>query len=188
MSEVTALGWSVTANLGGDRQIVFQSHVAFDATDAEINGQIDRVMRFTDRQKAVYEIIDYQKEIGDLRRDLALGEQNIADAEEAFRKAQAALDVQILEMGQAKTRIHNEAYAKAAASGQSTKAALRGKPTTDIERCEAGIKSAQEDKAKHETEREAALTNFQATQERRKTRVAELEKLIGEKQALIDGG
>ena len=58
MSETAALGFSYRNILDKDgrKEIVFQSHVAADATVEELNDILDKVRVAVDRQAAVYEL------------------------------------------------------------------------------------------------------------------------------------
>jgi phage protein D len=184
----TALGWSMTANLGGDRQVVFQSFVPSDAPDPEINAVIDRAVRIVDRQQARHEIVAYTKERADLQADVEQGDANIETVEANYKKAQAEFDVQALELNRAIGTTRAAAAEKAAQRGQSPHAALKGQGQSLIDRCDQGLAQIKEDRARQAEERTVALEGFHATQKRRRDRIALLDTMISEKRALIDGG
>lgn len=56
VSETPALGVSINAQVDGKRQIVFQTHVASDAPQAEIDALLDKLNASIDRSVAFYEI------------------------------------------------------------------------------------------------------------------------------------
>jgi hypothetical protein len=174
-----ALGYSITCNLDGNRQIVFQGFV--------VNRRVDRVMRVVDRQKARYEIEDLRKELLTLNRDFAQGQEDLAKVEADFRKAQAQLDVQILECQRMKAETQERALAAGAASGRSPRSALKGLPSANMERQEKAIADIQDAKLKNEAERTQALEGFSHSQDRRAARITEVYGLVTDKEALLAG-
>jgi hypothetical protein len=48
-----AIGYSIVANLGGDRQITVQCFVDEGEEDKAVNARFDRVMTFIDRQRPI---------------------------------------------------------------------------------------------------------------------------------------
>lgn len=124
VSKVVASGVTITVGLSDDRQMTFQSGFEGDETDASINARFDRMMRFADRLKAKYEIVQIRKDVikatdtlSQLQEDWARvkGEhqkviaqrqvelQERHDQRETMRKAaRAEIDASILELQEKK--------------------------------------------------------------------------------------
>jgi hypothetical protein len=96
--EVLAVGWSIVANLGGDRQITFQSAFAVDMTDAEKNKLLDDTMALVDRQKARSELPDVRAELFKHRETLAQYEEDLGRVDTMEAEKVAELQRQIAEL------------------------------------------------------------------------------------------
>ena len=95
MSEAPALGYSIVANLGDNRQITAQCFVAHDEPLSVVNDHIDKVMRVIDRQRATYQIKELQTELDTLVATKTRAEDDLARVEEHFVADQTRVDVQL---------------------------------------------------------------------------------------------
>ena len=77
-SATPAIGYSITANIDGNRRIVFQHFVAADEDDASVNANLDRIMGLVDRQRARYEIPGLAEELETLTNTMAQYEEDRA--------------------------------------------------------------------------------------------------------------
>lgn len=183
-----ALGYSVTANLGGDRQLVVQCFVGSDETLSAMHGKFDRAMALIDRQKAKYSIGDLKKERAKLTQELAQGTQDLADVDANFDKAQAGLDIQAGELNRQSEAIFNDAYEKFGGSGRQGVFKPTGHAKANLERIDAAAGQVRDLKAKNEAERAQHRQGFLASQQVRQVRVGLLNDEIAELEALIEGG
>lgn len=185
-TNVPAIGISVTANVDGNRQIVFQHFYAADMPDAEINAGIDRLMRFTDRQRFRYELPDLREEQRKYQAEEAQYEQDLATAETEHARAQAGLDVQIETLQGDTKELFEAGYAEHIAGGRTGSYQPKGTNKANLDRLAAGIRQAEETKKKNDAEREQFIQNGNITRERRQKhlamladKIAEIEKALG---------
>ena len=187
VKEVVGTAVGLTIGLADDRQMTLQTGYAEDEPDEVVNARLDRTMRFADRLKARYEIASLCKELADLDRDLFRGQEALAETDANFEKSVAEIDVQILEAQRNIREIQDSAYARAAGTGRSNAAALKGTPQANIDRWNKGIEDAVSTKARNAAERDQFRDQFVKTQERRQARIDEINGLIADKEVLIKG-
>ena len=174
--EVSAIGYSVTANIDGNRQIVFQHFIAADADDAQVNKDLDRLMKLVDRQRAIYELPEIQTELDQLAEEISQYTQDKVETAEAnFAKAQADLDLQIATMQGERKKVFETAYEQHNRSGRGSAFEPRGQTKVALERADAGIRQAEDQKQKNEAERAQFLLTIDGNIQRRKDRIAILE-------------
>lgn len=185
-STIPAIGISITANVDGNRQIVFQHFYAADLPDAEINAGIDRMMNFSDRQRARYELPELREERRKIMDENAQYAEDLATAEANHERAQAGLDVQIETLQSDHKEAFETAYAEHRRSGRTGSFVPKGVIATNLERLKMGIAQADETKKKNDEERRQFLQNMQIAMDRRTARlavladkIAELEKVLG---------
>lgn len=183
-----ALGYSITANLDGSRQIVVQCFTDSDESLEETHAKIDRAMAVVDRQKARYEIVELLKERGELIDQLAQGAEDLAQVDLNFEKAQASLDIQIGELIKQAEANFNEAYAKHNHSGRTSEFKLVGHAKATEERTKAALDQVEGLKKKNEAERDQHRQGFLISQERRQARIIFLNGEITRLEGMIAGG
>jgi hypothetical protein len=183
-----ALGYSITANLDGSRQIVVQCFTDGDESLEATHAKIDRAMAVVDRQKARYQIVDLRKERAQLVDELAQGAQDLAEVDLNFVKAQAGLDVQAGELNRQAEEVFKQAYEAHDRTGRTGKFKLVGHAKANTERVQAALDQVAALKAKNEAEREQHRQGFQISQQRREARVALLDGEIATLEGLIAGG
>jgi hypothetical protein len=93
-----AVGFSVTTNLDGNRQIVMQGFFAAATPADEANAVLDRVLALADRQRARYELPEVEEELRKHKDALAQFEEDRARVELDFTRDQARREVEIAEM------------------------------------------------------------------------------------------
>jgi hypothetical protein len=100
MADAPALGFSVIANLGDNRQLTCQCFVDVDAPLSDINGRIDKVQAVINRQQAVYKIKDFQLEHEKHRKAYTRLQDDLAAAELRYEQDRTAENVRLIEIGQ----------------------------------------------------------------------------------------
>ena len=182
-----ALGYSITANLGGNTQIVVQCFAGEDEPDAIVNGKIDRVMRVIDRQRAKYEIIDLRSELDTLTLNVARARENLAIIDRDTEKRLAQFDVQILETQRSKQATLDKWYAHQRGTGRSGTGQPGGSTKSSLDGHEAAIKSYQEQKESLKAEQAKGRAEFDANLPRFNQEVERIQAKIAEKEALLNG-
>lgn len=184
--EVSAIGYSVAANIDGARQITFQHFIASDATDAQVNADLDRIMRIVDRQRAVYEMPEIVAELEKLQEEISqYTEDKVTTAEANFQRAQADLDVQIETLQGDHKKAFNAAYEAHGRSGRGGEFKPRGQTAANLDRIEAGIRQAVEAKEKNENERAQFILTIDGNIQRRRDRIALLEGKLADLKAKV---
>lgn len=171
-SAAPAIGYSITANIDGNRQIVFQHFVAADEDDASVNANLDRIMGLVDRQRARYEIPGLAEELETLTNTMAQYEEDRARVDLEYDKAMATLDVQIEEMAGKRKEFFDDGYAQHKSSGRQGSYKPQGMVKTNIARVENAIEQAKEAKTKNLNERAQATENLEISITRHKARIA----------------
>lgn len=171
-SATPAIGYSITANIDGNRQIVFQHFVAADEDDASVNANLDRIMSLVDRQRARYEIPGLQEELDTLTNTMAQYEEDRARVDLEYDKAMATLDVQIEEMAGKRKEFFDQGYEQHKSSGRQGSYKPQGMVKTNIARVENAIEQAKEAKTKNLNERAQATENLEISITRHKARIA----------------
>lgn len=107
-----ALGFSIVANLGNDRQITTQCFVGVDEDTATIHARIDKVQDVIDRQRARYEIKDLEAEREKHAVNLARAEDDLSRIEQEYLTGQSQFDVQIGYLGEQIRAVDDAANAR----------------------------------------------------------------------------
>lgn len=172
VNQIPAIGYSITANLGGDRQVVFQHFVAHDQPDVEVNAAIDRIMGFIDRQKAVQELPELQKELDELSEAISQFTQDKQDTAEAnYNKAQASLDIENEALQRQRKQVGDTAYEEHARSGRGGEFKPRGQTKMALERIDSGLERIAAEKARNTAERDQFLLTIDGNIKRRQDRI-----------------
>jgi hypothetical protein len=177
-SATPAIGYSITANIDGNRQIVFQHFVAADEDDTSVNANLDRIMGLVDRQRARYEIPGLQEELDTLTNTMAQYEEDRARVDLEYDKAMATLDVQIEEMGGKRKEFFDQGYEQHKSSGRQGSYKPQGMVKTNIARVENAIEQAKDAKTKNLNERAQAIENLEISITRHKARIALVKERI----------
>ncbi len=184
-TEATALGWSITANIDGNRQIVLQSFFAADATPADANAMLDMANALVDRQRAKYEIPDLEKERAKYIDEIKQATLDLAESEQNFLKAQAELDVQASEFQASKDETLKAGYDAHVAGGRQGAYTPKGNTISTIARMDTALKQVAETKQKNENERAQAQQGMEIAIGRRNDRIAEIDRRLAELKAQI---
>lgn len=183
MSETTALGFSITANIDGNRQIVFQSFIALDAPDSEANANLDRINGLIDRMRAKYELPALKEERAKYAAEIAQAKQDIAEAELNHGKAQASLDVQIETLLADRKMEFEAGYERFRHDGRQGTYAPKGAAKVNLDRMDSAVEQAKAAKHKNDQERDQAMAGFSIALARRSDAVDELDKKIADLEA-----
>jgi len=180
MAEAPALGYSIVANLGGDRQITVQCFVASDEALSSINDKIDRALAVVDRQKARYELVDLRAEYDKVAKTYSQFKEDYARIEADYAASQATLDEDLTKALALYDDEYQSGYNAHVESGR------RGeyKPTGHRQSALLAIKGHQEKlkeaRAKNEAERAAAVQNVEISIRRYEDEIARLAARISE--------
>jgi hypothetical protein len=186
-AEVAALGVSITATLGGTRQIVLQNYIAADTPTGEKHRLIDEMMALADRQSAKADIIELRKEQEELARSLAQYDVDRVEADRQFDKAQAELDVQILTLQSDHKDFYEKGYNTHVGGGRTGSYKPKGAAESHLKVLELQVEKIKEAKEKNVAERDQHIHNLEVSINARKTRADVAGERIAELQALIDG-
>ena len=185
--KVPAIGFSITANIDGNRQVVFQGFFDENEEDKVVNRRVDRVMHLIDRQRSIYEIPGLKEELQKLTDELAQYNEDVGKAEIEFEKAQATLDVQFLEVQQTRAKEHEAGLAEHKRSGKMSGYKPAGNRARNLELCQKQLDDIKKQKETNAAERQQFLDNIKASIERRqtrieilKTKIADLEQALGD--------
>jgi len=151
-TEVPGIDITLTGNFGQDRQMAVRTMLRQDTSEADAHVIVDRVFRVFDRQKARYELDDLAEELRKNRMTLTRFTEDMPVAEAAYKKEQAARDVEIETL----RRIYNEEMEKDRAAHAARKQgpyALSNAMQSRKKTVDAAIEKIAEAKAKAEAER-----------------------------------
>lgn len=180
-----ALGYSIVANLGGDRQMTVQCFVGEDETDAVVNARMDRAFRVVDRQKARYELVDIREELVKHQDTLAQFLEDKARIDHDMDVRIAHLDVQMNVGNDTYKGLHNEAYEKHTASGRQGSFNPTGATKANLERITQGIEQLKAERDKLVAEKAQANENVSISIRRYEAAIAAAKARIAEREALL---
>ena len=175
-----ALGYSILANLGDEKQLTVQCFVDSEAPLASIHTQIDKAMAVIDRQKAKYRKRDLTKELDKMEATLRQLHEDLARLEGEFEKNQKAFDEAIGGAVKAQSDIVNAAYGR----GRSTPV---GQDAARVNALKREVEQLNEQKAKATAERDQARQNTAVTISRYEEEISRAKEQIAECDELIDG-
>ena len=180
-----AIGYSMVANLPGDRQLTMQCFVAEDESDADIRAKLDRAFGFLDRQKARYEIPDIEERIEQQQAQLSQMAFDLEAADKAFDEAQAGLAEQAAQVGAAKKTVTDAAYEAFTRSGRQGEHRLRGTDLAHVERADNQLASIKAEMEKNVAERDAHRNQILVGKKRYELAIEKDRAKLVEKERLI---
>lgn len=175
-----AIGYSIIANLGDDRQMTVQCFVAEDEPLGVIAAKVDKVLAVVDRQKARYSIRDLQKELVTHEQKLAQFEEDFAKVEAEHIKAQEALREQAQGFHGEREDLTAAAYAKGRQKPVGAEAARYNTLGQALKEIDERLK-------KNDAERDQHHANLLISIDRFRKAIVDLNGQIAEQQALING-
>jgi len=185
--EVPAIGASITCNLGGDRQMVIQTHVAGDDTDEQVKGTLDRMLSFVDRAKARYEMEQEEEQFRTVGVTLANLIAGFPHAERMFAKEQVERDAQIELLQADIKKNHDEAYNRHVESGRRGAFTLKGASAQVQDRLEKEIAMVHErgikalkDREQHRQQLIQSVLNYQQDLKKRRAKLNAKRLLTGQ--------
>jgi len=184
-STAPAIGYSIVANLPGDRQVTVQCFVAEDEENEAVNKRLDRAFGFLDRQKARYEIPEIKDKIEEQEATLAQMERDLAAADEAFEKSQAELDIGMKTAVDTRDSFVQRGYNEHVASGRRGEYEPRGSDKARIDQHQSVIADYTAQKEKNIAEREQYRNNIVVGKRRYEAAIARDKEKLAEKEALL---
>lgn len=182
---IPAIGYSIIANLGGEKQITLQHFVDQDEPVDKINARLDMIVGLIDRQKARTDLPVQREELADHERTLAQFREDKARLDADHAAAQARRDLQMATLSRKIALLTNEGAEQHVASGRQAAYKPVGQVKVNIDRQRAGIAAIEAEKETAEAECKQAHQNFDISVERyegeiarRKIKIAELEARI----------
>lgn len=184
--EVVATSFAIVIAISDGRQITFQSGYSDDEPDAVVNARLDRNMRLADRLAGRYELPTLDKERVDIERFIAQVDQDMAEAERNYAKAQAGLDEQIAELQGMHKKEFDEGYARHRSGGREGSYVPKGASKATLDRINAGIDQVKAQKDKNDAERDQFLQSTDKGLTVRRRRLAEIAARVAEIQAQLE--
>ena len=184
--EVPAIGSSFTTNLGGDRQIVLQTHVPGDCSDAQFDAVLDRMLRAGDRLKARYDLEKLESEFQ--TTGIALG--NLIDGLPHGARNYAAQKVEteetIIALREQHVSIRDTAYEDFTKSGKRGTFALKGhaeanarRVQQEIEKNEERLKMLDAETEKHRQDLSNSIVHYRQQLGKLRVKINELRATAG---------
>lgn len=182
MSEAApALGFSIIANVGDNRQITCQCFVGIEEETPAIHARIDKVQAVIDRQRARYEIKDLLKEREKHAVTLARAEDDFKRVEQTFKDQQDAHDRRLMDIAAQIAEIDETASIRGRVSGPQGADKSRKNALIAERKDIAALKEQQR------AERDQHHTNVVISIERFKEALADCDAKIAECRDLIGG-
>lgn len=182
----TAIGYSITVNVGPVHQIVAQCFVAEDEPDAVVNEKMDRVFRFLDRRKAIYEVEALEAELVKHRETVINAKNDWKEADERHAKTLAGYDVQAAALNASREQTNNAGVAAFKRAGKQGEYRPSGQTDASLRRCDAALESLKAERTKAEAERSVELDRWTKNMEKFEAAVREIEAKIEAKRKLFE--
>lgn len=183
--QAPAVGMSVVMNMPGDRQATLQCFVAQEDGEQAANDLLDRMFRIADRQRARYELGDFEQELEKHRRMLANFTEDFARIEKDFALKKVEREEEAAALLEEAASIRKEDFEKFSKSGRQGKYEPVGHCKSVIERKKEAAHNIKLGLDKLEAERVVAMDGIRNSQERFSTEIARLEKEVAKRHALL---
>lgn len=184
--KVPAIGVSITANVDGDRQVVFQTAVDPAESDKNVNALLDRLLGFASRQKMIHDIVSMKKALKKAAEDIDVLELQLQHSKSNCQIAKAQLDIEILEWTKAKKKLFDDGYKVHAANpGRRSEYVPRGETAQRIDRLEQMIEENRRKQEKNEEGFTAEAENFETNISKRRAYIEELTAEIAAAEAKV---
>lgn len=180
-----ALGYSIVANLGGDRQMTVQCFAGEDEADETVNAKMDRAFRVVDRQKARYELVDLHDELLKVAGALSQFTEDKARIDHDIDVKLAMIDVQASVGNETLEGMKDQAYSQHLSSGRQGEFKPSGATKANIDRTKAGLAQLVDQKAAIEAERKQHHESVMISIHRHEEAVANLRERIASREALV---
>lgn len=175
-----AIGYSIIANLGDDRQITIQHFIAEDEDDETMHATMDRIMSCVDRQKARMKMPELKLERQKLEGELALAERDRAAVEVDHKQIDEARDRQILELRSMDKKIRDEGYTAHVSSGRMGPYTPKGADASRLRAIESDVSKLVEEAIRQANEREVALQNLDQNLNMRRLRIQHIDQQLAD--------
>lgn len=184
---IPAIGVSVTTVLGGNRQMVIQTHFPGDAPAAEGNICVDKLLGFADRAKARYELEELEDQFHEVGRELRLGINSLPLCEADFHKELDDLGTKISDAEARRLDIYNTGAAEFSNAGKagpySPSGAVKQQIAAishDIIQLKTLVKSAPGERDQRLMMIHGKIRHYQMDLEKRRKKLNELRSLAGQ--------
>lgn len=176
-----ALGYSILANLGDEKQITVQCFADSEEDITSIHSKVDKAMAVVDRQKAKYRRADLLKQVDEMETTQRRQKDDLARLESEFEASQEKINDRIAELQKECEDIQAAAYGRGRAGpvGQD-------KASSNAKQREIGQLLEQRNKAA--AERAQARENIAVNIGRFDEEIAKAKAKIVECDELIGGG
>lgn len=155
-------------------------------SETELGRRMDMLDRLARRQQARYEIDELERQRETEEVQIAEWNLQLTEAEAAHQMLIATLDEKIKRARAAQTDVANAAHAEHAASGRRGELELRGEPKKRFTQHEREIAQAEQEKAKQEAERAAAISNLKINIRTAEKSIAALNAKIESKRRALE--
>lgn len=178
--EVSAIGYSIVANVVDNVQMTFQHFVASDATDAQVNTDLDRIFGLIDRQRKLLAEPGLVKELRDLKASITQYALDIDKVEADWETAQGALVAQVAGLEARSKEIFDAAYDAHVQSGRAGEFKPRGATESQIRACATDVAKIKATLDNNVAERAQARQQLEIAMKARQGRVTVLEDELAE--------
>lgn len=175
MSTAPAIGYSIVANLGDERQITLQHFIGDDESDDKVHAAMDRIMACIDRQKARLRIPELKLEKQKLEGELAMAERDRTAIELDHQHKDQARDRAILELRSKGKEIHDDGYNKHVASGRVGPFVPQGQAQSRLAAIESDVGKIVQAAINDAQERDVALANLDHNLKMRRLRITQID-------------
>lgn len=186
--EVSAIGYSIVANVVDNVQMTFQHFVASDAADAQVNADLDRIFGLIDRQRKLLSEPAVVKELRDLRASIAQYALDIDKVEADWQASQDALAADIATLEGRAAETFETAYAAHVASGRTGEFKPRGQAEAAIRGCAVDVAKLKAAMETNVAERGQARQQLENAMKARQGRIVVLEEQLAEIEQAKAGG
>ena len=174
-----ALGYSITSNLGDDRQIVLQCFVGEDTPITEIHRRVDKAMAVADRQKAKYSKIELLKDLDKMEKTLRNLKNDMVEAEKNFERSQIEFDQKLSDCLKSGSDIMADAVESGRTSPVGANAQRHKALNSEMHRLNAEKQKSVEERKVIREQMAQGIIRYEEEIAIRRNQIAECDVLIG---------
>jgi chromosome segregation ATPase len=175
-----ALGYSILANLGDEKQLTVQCFADSEEPLTSIHEKVDKAMAVVDRQKAKYKARDLRAEVAKMERTLRQLEGDLARLEADFETNQQALDSRAAECIKSIAALQDEAHSRGRAQPVGANKASERALQQEIEHLKEQKAKAAAERAQARANTAVNIGRYRDEIDKANEQIAECEALIGE--------
>lgn len=178
--EVSAIGYSIVANVVDDVQMTFQHFVAADASDAQVNADLDRIMGLVARQRLILAEPKLRKELAELRASIKQYAADLEKVEADWQTAQEGLKTQIADLQAMGEKAFQAGYDEHVKAGRAGEYKPRGSTEQRIRAAAADVAKLTQAMETNIAERGQARQQLEIAMRAREGRMAMIEDQLAE--------